>query len=90
VTFVSRKIATVVLGILAMPAILAVAALVFLVLAVLICPGVRDMPTADCKDCNSIWCPIVLAALIFVALPLALLSLYISARRKGRHRDAPN
>jgi len=88
VRFLARKIGTIVLGVFAMPAVLAVAALVFLVLAIALCPSVRDRPTLDCQNCQSQWCPFLLAAVIFIALPLGLTSLYLYRRRKARHHDA--
>ena len=85
--FQTTKIGTIILGILALPAVVAVGALVFLVLAIALCPSVRGMPRLDCVNCQSQWCPFLLAGVIFIAVPLGLISLYLYKQRKARRHE---
>lgn len=65
------------------PVLLAPAALIFVILAIIICPGVTAKPIVGCQDCDSNLCPWALAILLFVALPLAIVSVYLFRRRKA-------
>jgi membrane protein implicated in regulation of membrane protease activity len=67
------------------PVLLLPVAFVFVVVAVLICPGVTAKPIVGCSSCDSQLCPWSVAIVLFVALPLTLVSAYLLRRRK-RHR----
>jgi hypothetical protein len=79
------KVVTFIMGAFALflsPVLLAPTALVFVILAIIICPGVRATTVVGCQNCESNVCPWALAILLFVALPLAIVSVYLFRRRK--------
>lgn len=77
---------TIIMGGLALlfsPALLGIAAILFLTAAIFLCPGIIRMSTVDCRDCDSHWCGIALAIVMFAGLPLFVVSVYLLARRKA-------
>jgi hypothetical protein len=86
VSTLTIKIFTVVLGLLTLPFFFGLLSFVFLVSAILLCPDVTAARRVDCQDCGSDWCSIALAVVIFLALPLFIVSAYLFTRRKARNR----
>jgi hypothetical protein len=82
----TRGTMTIIMGVLAVlfsPALLGVAAILFAMTAILLCPRLFSQPNVDCRDCHSHWCGIALAIVMFGALPLCIVSVYLLTRRKA-------
>lgn len=82
---------TALLAILFSPVLLAVllgtGAILFIVLAAVLCPGFSARVSSDCGDCHSQVCPMALMLIMFVVFPLGIASVYLIKRRGNlRHR----
>jgi hypothetical protein len=82
----SSKVTTTIMGILAVlfsPVLLACATVLFIIVGMLICPGITDKHVVGCENCESQVCPITLLILMFVALPLGIFCGYRLRKRKA-------
>ena len=80
---VSQKLMTIVLAGLALlfsPVILGIAGLLFAILTIMLCPGVTAK-VSGCPDCYSPVCPTLLLLILFVGLPLGIISICLKRRR---------
>jgi len=87
VVALKQKIATVVLGLLALPFYLAFAGFVSAIAVILLCPGVAAL-RGGCQNCNSSWCSVGLPIIIFISLPLLIIAALILTRRRTANRRA--
>ena len=74
------------LAILFSPVLLAVllgsGAILFVLLATVLCPGFGAKVSGECQNCHAEACPMALMLIMFVAFPLGLVSIYLFKRRR--------